>query len=111
MRDKRLVPLAVSTATRSPALPDVATVAEAGVAGFEFDTWYGLLAPSTTPRERTRQISAEVVRILGMPEVRSEFANRGAVPRPSTPDEFDRFVKTEIEKMGGIVKAAGLKTD
>lgn len=111
VRDKRLLPLAVSTAARSPALPEVATVAEAGVPGFEFDTWYGLLAPSGTPRERTRQISAEVVRILGTAEVRAEFANRGAVPRPSTPEDFDRFVKAEIEKMGGIVKAAGLKTD
>lgn len=111
VRDKRLLALAVSTATRSPALPDVATVAEAGVPGFEFDTWYGLLAPSGTPRERTRQISAEVVRILGTAEVRTEFANRGAVPRPSTPEEFDRFVRSEIEKMGNIVKAAGLKTD
>jgi tripartite-type tricarboxylate transporter receptor subunit TctC len=111
VRDKRLLPLAISTSARSPALPEVATVAEAGVPGFDFDTWYGLLAPSGTPRERTRQISAEVVRILGTPEVRAEFANRGAVPRPTTPDEFDRFIKAEIEKMGGIVRAAGLKPD
>jgi tripartite-type tricarboxylate transporter receptor subunit TctC len=89
----------------------VPTVAEAGVPGFEFDTWYGLLAPSATPRPIVKQVSAEVVRILGLPEVKAQFAGRGAVPRPTTPEEFDAFVKAEVEKMAGIVKAAGLKTD
>jgi tripartite-type tricarboxylate transporter receptor subunit TctC len=111
VKDKKLIALAVSTAARSPALPDVPTVAEAGVPGFEFDTWYGLLAPSATPRPIVRQISADVVRILGLPEVKAQLAGRGAVPRPTTPEAFDAFVKAEMEKMAGIVKAAGLKTD
>ena len=111
VKDKKLLGLAISTAARSPALPDVPTVAEAGVPGFEFDTWYGLLAPAATPKPVVKQVSGEVVRILGLPEVRAQFATRGAVPRPTTPEEFDAFVKAEVEKMAGIVKAAGLKTD
>lgn len=107
----KLIALGVSTSTRSPALPDVPTVAEAGVPGFEFDTWYGLFAPSATPRAITAKISADVGRVLNMAEVKSQLSSRGAVPRPSTPEEFDGFVKAEIEKMAGIVKAAGLKSD
>ena len=108
VKDKKLIGLAVSTSTRSPALPDVPTVAEAGVAGFEFDTWYGLFAPSATPKPIVRQISADVAKALALPEVKAQLATRGAVPRPSTPEEFDAFVRSEIEKMAGIVKAAGL---
>ena len=58
-----------------------------------------------------KQVSTEVVRILGLPEVRAQIATRGAVPRPTTPEEFDAFVKAEVEKMAGIVKTAALKTD
>ena len=111
VKDKKLLALAVSTATRSPVLPEVPTVAEAGVPGFEFDTWYGLFVPSSTPRPITKQISAEVARALNLPEVKTQLATRGAVPRASTPEEFDAFVRSEIEKMAGIVKAAGLKTE
>jgi len=111
VKDRKLLALAVSTSTRSPALPDVPTIAEAGVPGFEFDTWYGVFAPSTTPKALIRQVSADIVRILGLPEVKGQLASRGAVPRPSSPEEFDAFVRAEIDKMAAIVKAAGLKTD
>lgn len=111
VKDRKLIALGVSTSTRSPALPDVPTVAEAGVPGFEFDTWYGLFAPSSTPKPIIKQISAEVAKALALPEVKAQMATRGAVPRPSTPEEFDTFVRSEVEKMAGIVKAAGLKTD
>ena len=111
VKDKKLIALGVSTATRSPALPEVPTVAEAGVPGFEFDTWYGLFAPSSTPKPIVRQISADVAKALALPEVKTQMATRGAVPRPSTPEEFDAFVRSEVDKMAGIVKAAGLKTD
>ena len=111
VKDRKLIALAVSTSTRSAALPDVPTVAEAGVPGFEFDTWYGLFAPSATPRAIIGKISADTGRVLNMAEVKSQLSSRGAVPRPSTPEEFDGFVKAEIEKLAGIVKAAGLKAD
>ncbi len=111
VKDKRLLALGVSTATRSPALPDVPTVAEAGLPGFEFDTWYGLFTPARTPRHVIRQISAEVARILKLPDVKERFDVRGAVPRPSTPEEFDKFVRAEFDKLGAVVKAADLKFD
>jgi tripartite-type tricarboxylate transporter receptor subunit TctC len=111
VKDRKLLALAVSTAARSPALPDTPTVAEAGVPGFEFDTWYGVFAPAATPKAITRQVSADIARVLGLPEVKAQLASRGAVPRPSSPEEFDAFVRAEIDKMAGIVKAAGLKTD
>jgi tripartite-type tricarboxylate transporter receptor subunit TctC len=111
VKDRKLLALAVSTSGRSPALPDVPTVAEAGVPGFEFDTWYGVFAPSATPKAVTRQLSADIVRVLGLAEVKAQLASRGAVPRPSTPEEFDAFVRSEIDKMAAIVKAAGLKAD
>ena len=111
IRDKRLLALAVSPSARSPALPDVPTVAEAGLPGFEFDTWYGLFTPAKTPRQVVKQMSAEVARILNLPDVRERFDLRGAVVRPSTPDEFDKFVRGEFDKLGKIVKAAGLKVE
>ena len=111
VRDKRLLALAVSPGTRSPALPDVPTVAEAGLPGFEFDTWYGLFSPAKTPAQVVRQISAEVARILKLPDVKERFDVRGAVARPSTPGEFNQFVRTEFAKLGTVVKAANLKVD
>jgi tripartite-type tricarboxylate transporter receptor subunit TctC len=111
VRDKRLLALAVSPAARSPALPDVPTVAEAGLPGFEFDTWYGLFAPAKTPRQVIAQVSAEVARILKLPDVMARFDVRGAVARPSSPDAFDQFVRGEFDKLGKIVKAAGLKAE
>jgi tripartite-type tricarboxylate transporter receptor subunit TctC len=111
IRDKRLIALAVSPATRAPALPDVPTVAEAGLPGFEFDTWYGLFAPAQTPHQVVRQLSIEVARILKLADVKERFDIRGAVARPSAPDEFNRFVQAEFDKLGKIVKAAGLKAE
>ena len=111
VKDKRLLALGVTPAARSPALPDVPTIAEAGVAGFEFDTWYGIFAPGATPRPLVAQISADVARALASADVREKFATRGAVPKPSTPEAFDRFVRAEIDKLGKIIKAAGVKAN
>ncbi len=111
VRDRKLLALAVSTATRSPALPEVPTLAEAALPGFEFDTWYGVFAPAATPRAIVQQISADVNRVLNLPDVRERFSTRGAVPRGSAPEEFDRFVRAEVEKLAKIVKAAGVKAE
>ena len=108
VKDKRLLALGVTPATRSPALPEVPTIAEAGVPGFEFDTWYGLFAPGALPRPLLEQISADVRRALASSEVRERFATRGAVPKPSTPEEFSRFVRSETEKLGKLIRAAGV---
>jgi tripartite-type tricarboxylate transporter receptor subunit TctC len=108
VKDKRLLALGVTPATRSPALPEVPTIAEAGVPGFEFDTWYGLFAPGALPRPLLEQISADVRRALASADVRERFATRGAVPKPSTPEEFGRFVRAEIDKLGKLIRAAGV---
>jgi tripartite-type tricarboxylate transporter receptor subunit TctC len=109
VKDKRLLALGITTASRSPALPEVPTIAEAGVPGFEFDTWYGIFAPGATPKPLVAQISADVRKALSSPEVRERFATRGAVPKPSTPEEFDKFVRSETDKLGKLIRAAGVK--
>lgn len=109
VKEKRLVALGVTPGARSPALPEVPTIAEAGLPGFEFDTWYGIFAPAATPRALVGQISADVGRALRLADVQERFAARGAVPRPSTPEEFDVFVRAETAKLAAVIKAAGLK--
>ena len=111
IRDKKLLALGVSTSARSPALPEVPTIAEVALPGFDFDTWYGLFAPGTTPKPLVAQISADVNRVIALPDVRERFATRGAVPRSSTPADFEAFVRAEIEKLGRIVRAAGVKAE
>ena len=109
VKDKRLVALGITTATRSPALPDVPTIAEAGLPGFEFDTWYGVFAPGRTAQPILTRIAADVARALQSNDVKEKLALRGAVPKASTPQEFDRFVRAETEKLAKVVKAAGVK--
>jgi tripartite-type tricarboxylate transporter receptor subunit TctC len=109
VRDKRLVALAVSTSTRAAALPDVPTVAEAALPGFDFDTWYGVFAPGATPGSLVSRVSTDVRAVLAAPEVADRIAARGAVVKPSTPEAFERFVRADVEKLAAIVKAAGVK--
>ena len=111
IREGRLVALAVSTSRRSPVIPDVPTVAEAALPGFDFDQWYGLLAPAKTPKPILEQLSKEVARILELPDVRERFQTQGAVAKPSTPQQFDAFIRSEITKLGKVIKAAGARAD
>ena len=109
IKDKRLTALAVSTAARSPALPDVPTIAEAGLPGYVFDHWYGMFAPAKTPRPVVNQISQEVARVLNIADVKTKISARGAVVKPSSPEEFDKFVRAEVEKITKVMKAGGVK--
>jgi tripartite-type tricarboxylate transporter receptor subunit TctC len=111
IKDKRLVPLAVSMVTRSPSLPDVPTIAETAIPGFDWDQWYGLFAPAKTPRPIVSQLSKEMARVLALPEVKERLAVRGSVPRPSTPEEFDRFVRAETEKVTRVIREGGIKLE
>jgi tripartite-type tricarboxylate transporter receptor subunit TctC len=111
VRDRKLLALGVTPAVRSPALPDVPTIAEAGVPGFEFDTWYGIFAAAATPRSIVTQISADISRALSLQDVRERFAVRGAVAKPSTPEAFDSFVRAEMDKLAKVIKAAGVKAN
>jgi tripartite-type tricarboxylate transporter receptor subunit TctC len=109
VRDKRLTALAVSTAARSPALPDVPTIAEAALPGYVFDHWYGMFTPAKTPRAVVNQLSQEVARIVNLPDVKDKITVRGAVVKPSTPEAFDAFVRAEVAKITKVMTAGGVK--
>ena len=107
IRDGKLLALAVSTPARSPTLPNVPTIAEAGYPGGEFNFWIGMLAPSKTPREIINKLSAEVNRAMQTPEVRQRLANLGAEPMPMTADKFDAFIREQYDELGKVMQAAG----
>ena len=109
IRAGRVVPLAVSTAARSPMFPDVPTVAEAGLPGFDYDQWYGLLASAKTPRPLINVINKEVVRILNLPEMKERMLSQGATPKPTTPEAFDAFIRSEVKKFAQVIIAAGAR--
>lgn len=111
IKDGRLIPLGVSTLERSPALPNVPTVAEAALPGFEFDLWYGLMAPGKAPKPIVNRLSAEVQRILKLPDIKERMAEQGVVPKSSTPEAFDQFLRVEVERLGKVVKASGARVD
>ena len=111
IRDGRLLPLAVSTARRTPVLPDVPTIAEAALPGYEFQAWFGVFAPARTPRPIVEQISKEIARVVDLPDIKKQFLFQGEEGRPSTPGEFTRFVYAEIEKTRKIVKLAGIRIE
>ena len=110
LRDGRLVPLAVSTARRTPVLPDVPTIAET-LPGYEFQAWFGVFAPARTPRPVVERISREIARIVELPDIKKQFLVQGEEGRPSSPEEFTRFVRAEIEKTRKIVKLAGIRVE
>ncbi len=107
----KLKALAVTTAQRSPLAPDLPTLAEAGLPGFDISTWYGLFAPAGTPAPVIAKWNADVTRILNSPEVREKLVADGAQPSPDTPEAFGRFVADELAKYARIVKASGAKVD
>jgi len=107
----KLLPLAASGARRSAVLPDVPTVAEAGVSGYLFDPWYGMLAPAKTPKPLLAKLSGEIARIVELPDVKERLHALGADPAPTTPEEFDTYVRTEVAKFRKIVHDAGIKPE
>ena len=106
VRDGRMRALAVSTAKRSSAMPEVPTVAEAGLPGFVFDFWIGLLAPAKTPRAVVAKLNAEVSKALAMPDVKERMSKLGAESMPMSPEQFDAYIKDEFNTLGAVMKAA-----
>jgi tripartite-type tricarboxylate transporter receptor subunit TctC len=112
IKSGKLVALAVTSSTRSAALPDVPTVAEAGpVKGFEASSWFGLLAPAGTPAEIVNRLQQESAKALGSAALKERLLSQGAVPGGTTPAEFGRFIATETKKWATVVKASGAKVD
>jgi tripartite-type tricarboxylate transporter receptor subunit TctC len=109
IRDGRLRALAVSTSKRSSQLPEVPTVAEAGVAGFEFTLWFGLWGPAGMPADVVEKINKDVNRALTSPDVRERLAKLGSDTMIMSTGEFSRFVRKELDDSARIVKAAGIK--
>jgi len=111
VRAGKLRALAVLAPQRLPALPDVPTVAEAGLPGFEVTTWYGILAPAGTPRPIVARLNAELVKAMHSPEMKERLAGIGTDPVTNTPEEFAAYIKAEIAKWGDVIRKAGLKAD
>ena len=109
VRDAKLVALAVSTAKRSSALPNVPTVAESGLPGFDYSLWVGMFAPAGTPPDVVDRIARDIRTVAQSADVKERFAALGAEPMPMTPPEFKHFVDTEIAESAKVVKAAGIK--
>jgi tripartite-type tricarboxylate transporter receptor subunit TctC len=103
----KLRPLAVTTAKRSPALPDVPTIAEAGVPGYEATSWFGLLAPAKTPAPVVAKLNAAILKALADPDVKKKLQEQGAEPLGETPAQFAAFIDSETVKWGKIVKQSG----
>ena len=107
----RVRPLAVSTTTRLAAMPDVPTAIEAGVKGFEINTWYGLLAPAATPRAIVEKWGTDMAKVLAMPDIREKLSSQGMEPFVQTPDQFSALIKAEYAKFGRIIKSGNIKLE
>jgi tripartite-type tricarboxylate transporter receptor subunit TctC len=111
VKSGRLRLLGTTGAKRAAVLPDRPTVAEAGVPGYEASQWYGVLAPAQTPKEIINRLHTEIVRILEAPDMRQRLAADGTDPVGSSPDEFARYIKSELTKWGKVAQAAGIKPE
>ncbi len=111
VKASRLRALGVSHTRRITQLPDVPTISEAGVPGYEFYAWFGIRAPAKTPRPILQRLNEVLQRALRAPEIASQFEAQGADPAGNTPEEFTAFLKREYDKTAGVVKASGLKVD
>ncbi len=103
--------LAVTSARRSPMVPDLPTLAESGLPGFEYISYFGVLAPAGTPREIVIRLNNEIARILSLPDTKERFFVNGAEPASSTPEAFAEFIRDEIIKTGKIVRESGARVD
>lgn len=111
IRSGKLRALAVSTLRRSANLPEVPTVAESGLPGYEYTNWYGLVVPAKTPRSVIQYLNREFTLVLNTPEIRERLVGAGMDPAPSSPEELDAFLPRDLEKWARVVRAANIKFD
>ena len=111
VKSGKVTPIATTRLKRSPAYPNLPTVAELGYPGFDVSTWYGLMAPAGTPVEIVTRLNREVERILTLPDVKEKLNSVGAEDGGGSPEQFGKFVRDEIAKYAKIVKEAGVKLD
>jgi tripartite-type tricarboxylate transporter receptor subunit TctC len=111
IRSGKLRPLGVTDTRRSALLPDVPTIAEAGVPGYQAANWWGIAVPAGTPQPIIAKLHAAITAVLDSNEVKSQFDRDGAVIVQMNPTEFSRFFEAELEKWGKVVKAANIKPE
>ena len=111
VRTGKLRAIAVTTEKRSPSMPDLPTIAETGVKGYEAGSWYGLSAPTGTSKEIIARLHAEAVKVMALPDVKDRLFNAGFEVVTSNPEQFAAFTRSEIQKWGKLVKATGLKIE
>jgi tripartite-type tricarboxylate transporter receptor subunit TctC len=111
IKDGKLLALAVTPAKRVPVLPEVPTLMEAGVPGYQWETWFGLLAPGKTPRSIVDKLNREVSRILNLPESRERWNALGSEPVPIAPEAFDKFIAQQIDLFTKLARAANIKAN
>ena len=109
VKSGKLRALGVSTAKRSPLLPDVPTIAEGGVAGFDTDVWFGLVAPAGTPADIVTKTQRDIARVVAMPDVRKQLLDIGAEPVANTPEEFAARIKKESALWAKVIQNAKIR--
>ena len=107
----RIKGIAVTTARRSALMPELPTLSEAGLSGFDANNWYGIVVPARTPRAIINQLNAEVTKILNMPDVRTALFNQGLDPAPGTPEQFGAYIRSERIKWAKVIKESGAKAE
>jgi tripartite-type tricarboxylate transporter receptor subunit TctC len=111
VRSGRLVMIGVTSAQRLPILPDVPTISEAALPGFDYQGWFGVLAPARVPRPVVAKLNAEIGRIIATPEIQERISRDGSTPKTSTPEEFEKLVRDEIATRKKVFQAAGVKPE
>jgi tripartite-type tricarboxylate transporter receptor subunit TctC len=107
----RVKGIAVTTAKRSALMPELPTISEAGLPGFDANNWYGIVAPAGTPRAIIDQLNAATTKALGMPEVKATLFNQGLDPAPGTPEQFGAYIRSERIKWAKVIKESGAKAE
>lgn len=109
IKDGRVTALGVTSPKRSEVIPEVPTIAESGLPGYTWETWFGLLAPAKTPRPVVNKLNQEITRALDLPDVRKRWTAMGAISAPSTPEQFDKLIARDIKAFSKLAQAAGVK--
>ena len=111
VRAGKLKAIAVGSGKRSPAVPEIPTVAESGLPGFDYVTWFAFYAPAGTPQDIVAKLNAEISRVLGDPQIAKYFSGQGAEPTPTTPAGLAAYMRTEHERWKKLIKTANIKME
>jgi tripartite-type tricarboxylate transporter receptor subunit TctC len=111
VRSGRLLAVGVTSSERLAMIPDVPTISEAALPGFEYQGWFGVLAPGRIPRALVEKLSTEIVRIIALPDIQERISRDGSTPKSSTPEAFDKLIREEIATRTKVFRAAGIKPD